>query len=55
MNYMSSENKCVEKFSSEEKTLLTFTDSSGEKSTLTLDKWIADALVRLVDGGDVHA
>jgi len=35
------------------KTLFTFTDKSGEKSNLTLDKWIADALSRMLD--NVHA
>lgn len=35
-----------------DKTQFTFTDEFGERSFLTLDKWIADPLQEIV--GDVH-
>lgn len=35
-----------------QKTLYTFIDMDGESSTLTLDKWISDSLIKQV--GDVH-
>lgn len=36
-----------------DKTLFTFVDDAGDKSTLTLDKFVADGLQSIV--GDVHA
>lgn len=35
-------------------TIFPFTDEAGEKSTLTLDKYVADNLPRYVINGDVH-
>lgn len=43
----------MQSFSDTDKTIFTFIDKFGEKSTLTLDKHVADALQNVV--GDIHA
>ena len=54
MNYTIDSNELFDESDLAGKTIFTFNDEKGDKSTLTLDKYVADALPKHV-GGDVHA
>lgn len=53
MNYTINLNELLGGCNPTDKTIFTFSDEHGDKSTLTLDKDVADALPEYV--GDVHA